>query len=131
FEAYDENEEASFVVTQIERAVAAGTMRLGDVAVMYRVNSMSRVLEKMFLRRRLPHKVVGTRFYERKEIKDVLGYLRLCRNPRDVASFDRIINVPARSLGSKTLADLRAWSERIGVTPPEAVLLLATEQETN
>jgi DNA helicase-2/ATP-dependent DNA helicase PcrA len=129
FEAYDENEEANYVVTQIERAVAAGTVRLGEIAVMYRVNSQSRVLEKMFLRRRIPHRVVGVRFYHRKEIRDLLGYLRLCNNPRDVASFDRIINVPARSIGAKTLSDLRQWSERLGITPPEAVLLLSTGQE--
>jgi DNA helicase-2/ATP-dependent DNA helicase PcrA len=129
FEAGDENEEASYVATQIERAVAAGTARLGDIAVMYRMNSQSRVLEKTFLRRRLPHKVVGMRFFERKEIKDLLGYLRLCKNARDVASFDRIINVPARQIGSKTLADLRQWAARVGLSPPEAVLMLALGEE--
>jgi DNA helicase-2/ATP-dependent DNA helicase PcrA len=95
---------------------------------MYRTNSQSRIVEKTFLRRRLPHRVVGMRFFERKEIKDVLGYVRLCHNPRDVASFDRVVNVPARQIGAKTLADLRDWSARLGVTPPEAVLLLADNQ---
>src|SRR5205807_2280817 len=89
FEAYDENEEANYVSTQIERLVAAGGLRLSDVAVMYRVNSQSRVFERSFLRHRLPHKVVGMRFYERKEIRDLLAYLRLIHNPKDVASFDR------------------------------------------
>ncbi|HLZ09557.1 MAG TPA: 3'-5' exonuclease, partial [Chloroflexota bacterium] len=97
--------------------------------VMYRTNSQSRVLEKMFLRRHVPHRVVGVRFYHRREIRDLLGYLRLCNNPRDVASFDRIVNVPARSIGAKTLSDIRQWSGQLGITPPEAVLLLASGQE--
>src|SRR5579884_2270905 len=93
FEGYDENEEAQYVATQIERLLASGTVHYRDVAVMYRTNSQSRVLEKTFLRHRLPHKVVGMRFYERKEVRDILAYLRLCYNPNDVTSLDRIINV--------------------------------------
>jgi DNA helicase-2/ATP-dependent DNA helicase PcrA len=125
FEAYDENEEANYVATQIQRALAAGTIHLGDTAVMYRVNSLSRVFEKAFLRYRIPHKVVGMRFYERKEVRDLLAYLRLVHNPQDEASFDRIVNVPARQIGAKTLADLRNWASRLGCTAPEAVELLA------
>jgi DNA helicase-2/ATP-dependent DNA helicase PcrA len=128
FEAYDENEEANYVATQVERLIASGGMRLSDVAVMYRVNTQSRVFEKTFLRRRIPHKVVGMRFFERKEIKDILGYLRLCHNPKDVASFDRIVNVPARQIGSKTLVDLRLWADRLGITAPEAALLLVDDR---
>jgi DNA helicase-2/ATP-dependent DNA helicase PcrA len=130
FEAYDENEEANYVATQVERLVAAGA-RLSDIAVMYRVNSQSRVFEKTFLRRRIPHKVIGMRFFERKEIKDILGYLRLCHNPRDVASFERIVNVPARQIGAKTLVDLRQWADRLGVTPPEAAILIAQNAPTS
>ena len=129
FEAYDENEEGNYVATQVERAAAAGTTRLGDVAVMYRTNSQSRVVEKSFLRHRIPHKVVGMRFYERKEVRDLLAYLRLCHNPQDVASFDRIVNVPARQIGAKTLSDLRLWAMRLGVTSPEAVQLLVVDAQ--
>lgn len=125
FEAFDENEEANYVATQIQRLVAARAARLADVAVIYRVNSHSRVLERTLLRHRIPHKVVGTRFYERREVRDLLSYLRLIHNPKDVPSFDRVVNVPARSVGAKTVADLRLWALRLGVTPPEAVQLLA------
>ncbi|HLG51888.1 MAG TPA: UvrD-helicase domain-containing protein [Chloroflexota bacterium] len=129
FEAYDENEEAGYVATQIERLLAAGVARPGEIAVMYRTNAQSRVLEKEFLRHRLPHRVVGMRFYERKEIRDLLAYLRLCRNPHDVASFERIINVPPRQIGAKTLADLRQWARELGVTAPEALELLAEDDD--
>jgi len=124
FEAYDENDEANYVATQIERLVATGKAKLGDIAVMYRVNSQSRVVEKTFLRHRLPHKVVGMRFFERKEIRDLLAYLRLIQNPQDTASFERIINVPARQIGAKTVSDLRIWAGRLGVTAPEALHLI-------
>jgi DNA helicase-2/ATP-dependent DNA helicase PcrA len=129
FEAYDENEEANYVASQIERLVAAQGVRLRNVAVMYRTNSQSRVFEKTFLRHRLPHKVVGMRFYERKEVRDVLAYLRLCYNPNDVTSLERIINVPPRQIGAKTLSDLHLWAARRGVTVSEAIHLLATGQE--
>jgi DNA helicase-2/ATP-dependent DNA helicase PcrA len=129
FEAYDENEEANYAATQIERLAAAGQLRLSDVAVMYRVNSQSRVVEKAFLRHRLPHKVVGTRFYERKEVRDLLAYLRLVHNPQDVASFDRIVNVPARQIGAKSLADLRVWASRLGITPLDALELLSVGED--
>ncbi|HEX5417946.1 MAG TPA: UvrD-helicase domain-containing protein, partial [Chloroflexota bacterium] len=121
---FTENEEANYVATQIERLVASGQAKLGDVAVMYRVNSQSRAVEKTFLRHRLPHKVVGMRFFERKEIRDLIAYLRLIHNPQDVASFDRIINVPARQIGAKTIADLRVWAGSLGVTAPEAIQLI-------
>lgn len=131
FEAYDENEEANYVATQIERLVASGTVRYHDVAVMYRTNSQSRVLEKTFLRHRLPHKVVGMRFYQRKEIRDVLAYLRLCHNPNDVASFERVVNVPPRQIGAKTLADLRIWAARSDLTVLEAIEALAFGRATS
>jgi DNA helicase-2/ATP-dependent DNA helicase PcrA len=130
FEAFDENEEANYAASQIERLRASQGIRFADVAVMYRTNSQSRVLERTFLRHRIPHKVVGMRFYERREVRDLLAYLRLIHNPKDVTSFDRIVNVPARSIGAKTIADLRAWAARLGVTPPEAVQLLADGEPT-
>ena len=129
FEGFDENDEAQYVATQIERLFASGAVRYRDVAVMYRTNSQSRVLEKTFLRHRLPHKVVGMRFYERKEIRDLLAYLRVCHNPNDFTSLERIINVPARDIGAKSVADLRLWATRAGRTVPEAIRSLAFGQE--
>ena len=131
FEAYDENEEANYVASQVERLVATQGVRLRDVAIMYRTNAQSRVFEKTFLRHRLPHKVVGMRFYERKEIRDVLAYLRLCYNPNDVTSLDRVINVPPRQIGSKSLGDLRLWADRLGVSVTDAIQILARGQDVS
>ncbi|MGH2461514.1 MAG: ATP-dependent helicase [Chloroflexota bacterium] len=131
FEAYDENEEANYVASQVERLAATQGIHLGNVAVMYRTNAQSRVFEKTFLRHRLPHKVVGMRFYERKEIRDVLAYLRLCYNPSDVTSLDRVINVPPRQIGSKSLSDLRLWAARLGVSVTDAIQILARGQEVS
>ncbi|MCY3887506.1 MAG: UvrD-helicase domain-containing protein [Chloroflexi bacterium] len=109
-EAYNEIEEARFVVEELQRHWAAGEWEPGDVAVMYRTNAQSRVLEEEFLRAGLPHRIVGaTRFYERKEIKDLLAYLRLIHNPSDSVSFARIVNVPGRGIGKRTQEVLVAW----------------------
>ena len=116
-EAYDEEEEAQFVADEVQRLVEEGAYQFRDFAVMYRTNAQSRALETAFRRRRLPHKVIGMRFFERREIKDVLAYLRLLYNPADSASLQRIINVPNRGLGPKTVADLRQWAERLGMPP--------------
>ena len=116
-EAYDEEEEAQFVADEVERLVEEGTYVFRDFAVMYRTNAQSRALETAFRRRRLPHKVVGMRFYERREVKDVLAYLRMLYNPADSAALQRIINVPSRGLGAKTVAELRQWAERIEMPP--------------
>ena len=91
---------------------------LGEVAVMYRTNAQSRVLEEVFIAKDMPYLLVrGTRFYDRKEIKDVLAYLRLIHNPDDSVSLGRIINVPARSIGAKTIADLNRWAFELGCDP--------------
>ena len=82
--------------------------RLQDIAVMYRTNAQSRALEEAFLRRSLRYQLVGgTRFYQRREVRDALAYLRLLRNDHDVAAFERVINVPARGLGQRSLEVLR------------------------
>jgi len=112
YEAYNEQEEAQYVVDQIALLVAEGTCRPGDCAIMYRTNAQSRVLEDAFVRTGLPYKLVGaTRFYARREIKDVLAYLRLVHNPYDSVSLDRIINVPPRGIGAKTISALERWAE--------------------
>jgi DNA helicase-2/ATP-dependent DNA helicase PcrA len=115
-EAYNEQEEAQYVVDEIALLVAGGTCRPGDCAIMYRTNAQSRVLEDAFVRAGLPYKLVGaTRFYARREIKDVLAYLRLVHNPHDSVSLARIINVPPRGIGLKTISALEKWAEELKV----------------
>jgi DNA helicase-2/ATP-dependent DNA helicase PcrA len=107
YQARDEQDEAQFVANRIKELTAPGTdIQLADVAVLYRTNAQSRVLEEAFLRAGLPYRLVGgIRFYDRKEIKDVLAYLRLCLNPTDSVAFARVANVPARGIGPATLRD--------------------------
>jgi DNA helicase II / ATP-dependent DNA helicase PcrA len=111
-EAYDEEEEGLFTAREIKRLLARGDIdRLGDVAVMYRTNAQSRALEEQFLRANIPYKVIGSRkFYERKEVKDMLAYLRLLANTHDDLSLQRIINVPNRKIGPKTFGELLHWA---------------------
>jgi ATP-dependent DNA helicase UvrD/PcrA len=97
---YNEVEEAEYVADEIERLRRRDGRRYGDVAVLYRVNAQSRAFEDVFGRRRIPYRLVGgIRFWERREVKDVLAYLRLVQNPSDAVSFARIANVPRRKLG--------------------------------
>jgi DNA helicase-2/ATP-dependent DNA helicase PcrA len=106
-EAYDQDEEARFVVDTIARLVAQEGRTPGDFAVMYRTNAQSRALEDAFVRAGLPYKLVGaTRFYARREVKDVLAFLRLVHNPDDDVSMARVINVPPRGIGGKTITAL-------------------------
>ena len=108
YEAYDEADEGEFVVREIKRLIAKKLYNPGDFAVMYRTNAQSRVVEEAFVRHNMPYKLVGAiRFYERKEIKDVLAYLRLILNPMDDISLQRIINVPPRGIGPQTLRTLQ------------------------
>jgi len=124
-EAYSAEEEAEYVVCEIERLVQAGEYRLSDFAVMYRMNSQSRALEEAFMRHRLPYRLVGgTRFYQRREIKDMLAYLRLIAAPDDWVSFRRVANVPPRGLGAVTLRRFADLADRHGKGPYEALLLL-------
>jgi DNA helicase-2/ATP-dependent DNA helicase PcrA len=112
YEASDEEAEGQFAALEISRLLAVGEIgHLSEVAVMYRTNAQSRVLEEQFLHANIPYRVVGSRkFYERKEIKDVLAYLRLLANPQDDYALERIINVPNRKIGPKTLDALREWA---------------------
>jgi DNA helicase-2/ATP-dependent DNA helicase PcrA len=112
FEAYNEEEEGAYVVQEIARLVASGQVRGGDCAVMYRTNAQSRPLEDAFVRAGMPYHLVGaTRFYARREVKDLLAYLRLIHNPYDQVSLLRIINTPPRGIGAQTLAALQTWAE--------------------
>jgi DNA helicase-2/ATP-dependent DNA helicase PcrA len=131
FDAYNEYEEAEFVARQVERLTGGqapgslgalltrradddeGSLRYGEIAITYRINAQSRVLEESFMRFGIPYQLVGgIRFYERREVKDALAYLRLARNTSDRVALERVINVPARGIGSKTVEELRAWADR-------------------
>jgi len=125
-ELYNEAEEAVFVVDEIERLIGAKACRLGDIAVMYRTNAQSRALEDTFVAKGIPYKLVGaTRFYERREIKDVLAYLRFIHNPHDNFSLLRIINVPPRSIGDSTVSGLGELAARRNVSMYDAIRLLS------
>ncbi len=124
-ETYDDRQEASFVVDTIALLVASRKAEPGDFAVMYRTNAQSRLLEEAFLHANLPYKLVGAqRFYGRREVKDVIAYLRLAENPDDEISLLRVINVPARGIGNKTLVSLRTYAQRIGQTVGSVLLEL-------
>ncbi|HLY35566.1 MAG TPA: UvrD-helicase domain-containing protein [Candidatus Limnocylindria bacterium] len=133
FDAYNEYEEAEFVARQVERLSGGpasgsmtrlltsraddgdGALKYGEIAVTYRINAQSRVLEEAFMRFGIPYQLVGgTRFYERREVKDALAYVRLARNPADRVALERVVNVPARGIGEKTIEELRAWAESHG-----------------
>jgi DNA helicase-2/ATP-dependent DNA helicase PcrA len=112
-ETYDDREEAAYVVDTIAALVARREARPGDFAVMYRTNAQSRLLEEAFLHSNLPYKLVGAqRFYGRREIKDVIAYLRLVANLDDEFSLLRILNVPPRGIGTKSVIALRAYAQK-------------------
>jgi DNA helicase-2/ATP-dependent DNA helicase PcrA len=126
YEAPDDYAEASFVVDTIAQLVASGQFEPGECAVMYRTNAQSRLLEEAFLNARLPYRLVGAqRFYGRREVKDMIAYLRLAYNANDEASLNRVINVPTRGIGSKTITSLYTAAQGIGITPGAMVLDLA------
>ncbi|MET8681605.1 DNA helicase PcrA [Streptomyces sp. NPDC004647] len=108
-----EHDEAQFVADEIDRLTDAGDAKAGDVAVFYRTNAQSRVFEEIFIRVGLPYKVVGgVRFYERKEVRDVLAYLRVLANPEDTVPLRRILNVPKRGIGDRAEAMIDALAQR-------------------
>jgi DNA helicase-2/ATP-dependent DNA helicase PcrA len=111
-ESYNAEEEAQSVVNEIEKLTVQEQLPLKDCAVMYRVNAQSRALEETFLRYGVPYKLIGgTRFYQRREVKDIIAYLKLIHNPQDNVSLTRIINVPARGIGPRTLSQLQSWAK--------------------
>ena len=120
--ADSEYDEARWISQEIERLGEENGVRPGQVAVFYRTNAQSRALEEAFMRAGVPYKVVGgTRFYERKEIKDALAYLRAVDNPDDTVSLRRIFNVPKRGLGQKAEATLAAHAEQYGISFGQAI----------
>ncbi len=126
YEAPDDYAEAAFVVDGIAQLVASRQFEPGDCAVMYRTNAMSRLLEEAFLQARLPYRLVGAqRFYGRREVKDIICFLRLVHNPADEASLDRVINVPPRGIGDKTLLTLHNVARQNNTSPGMVLLDLA------
>ncbi|HEY8470931.1 MAG TPA: UvrD-helicase domain-containing protein [Longimicrobiales bacterium] len=121
-EALDEQDEADWIASEIERRLAEEPERtLRDFVVLYRTNAQSRAHEDALSRRGIPYQIVGgTRFYERREIMDVLAYLRLISNPRDAGAFERVVNYPRRGIGDTTRARLQAWAAERGLPLLEA-----------
>jgi len=128
YQASDQENEAEYVVEQIRNQRQLG-VSLKDIAVLYRTNYQSRAIEEAFLKAGLPYKLVGGfRFYERKEIKDIISYLRFCFNLKDELSIDRIINTPSRKIGLKSLAHLHEVAKKAGCTLGE--LLVSAYKES-
>lgn len=129
-EGYDQDEEAQLVAAEIARLLASGACQPGDIAVMYRTNAQSRAIEEALLARQLRYVIVGgTRFYERKEIKDALAYLRLALNPFDDISLSRVLNWPARGIGQRTQDDLERRARAASVPLYVALQMLAAETD--
>lgn len=111
FRAIDERDEARFVIEQMQELQTKENAKLGDMAVLYRTNTQSRVFEEMLIKSGISYSIVGgTKFYERKEIKDIISYMRLIYNPNDSLSLLRVINVPRRGIGDATLGRLQAYA---------------------
>ncbi|MCH8026292.1 MAG: UvrD-helicase domain-containing protein [Chloroflexi bacterium] len=130
YEAYDDAEEADLVAAEVTSLLESRAYRSGDIAVMYRTNAQSRALEEAFLREQIQYRLVGgTRFYARREVKDLLAYLRLIHSPVDRIAFQRVVNVPPRGIGEKTLDELERWSESLDLAPYAALRLLAEDRQ--
>ena len=128
-EAFDEKEEAQYVANEVVKLTERGDVRAGDIAVMYRTNAQSRSLEEAFMRYGIPYKLVGgMRFYERREVKDIIAYLRIILNPSDDISFLRVINVPLRGIGERTVSELSALASEQGLSLSGAIDLLAKQE---
>jgi DNA helicase-2/ATP-dependent DNA helicase PcrA len=122
-QTFDDRVEASFIIDTIANQVARSQAEPGDFAIMYRTNAQSRVVEEAFLNAGLPYKLVGAqRFYGRREIKDMIAFLRLVHNPDDEISLSRVINVPPRGIGDKTYEFLQRQARKAGIS--QGLLLL-------
>lgn len=118
----NERSEAEAIIRRIATQVSLSVRNYGDFAVLYRTNAQSRVIEESLIRAGVPYHIVGgVRFYDRKEIKDILAYLRLIYQPEDRVSFERIVNVPTRGIGSKSLLNFFNWQTRHGLTLQEGL----------
>jgi len=128
YKAYSDEEEGEFTASEVGRLSASGRS-LGDVAILYRTNAQSRSVEEAMVRNRVPYRLVGgVRFYQRREVKDLLAYLRLVHNRLDEASLLRVINVPARGVGDRTVDRLRAHARESALAPWDACEAVARGQ---
>lgn len=122
FQAVDERDEARFVIEQLQNLQRTENKKLGDMAILYRTNTQSRIFEEMLIKSGISYNMVGgLKFYERKEIKDIIAYLRVIFNPADSLSLLRIINVPKRGIGDASLAKIQAYAAASNVSLFEAV----------
>jgi DNA helicase II / ATP-dependent DNA helicase PcrA len=120
--ADNEHDEAAFVAEEVDRLADAGQATAGQVAVFYRTNAQSRVFEEVFIRVGLPYRVIGgVRFYERREVRDLLAYLRLIANPADEVSLRRVLNVPKRGIGDRAEEYVAAFAQRERITFAQAL----------
>ncbi len=126
FEAYSEADEAEYVIERIHELRKKERLEYRDFAVMYRTNAQSRALEEAFVRNNVPYRLVGgVGFYKRREVRDLLAYLRLVNNPDDAVSFSRIVNVPKRGIGKKTVEDFQRWALKQRYSTGQALAALA------
>ena len=127
YEAGDDHEEAEYVVDTIARQVMLGNARESDFAIMYRTNAQSRLLEEAFRRANMNYRLIGAqRFYGRREVKDMIAFLKLIYNPKDEVSLARVINLPSRGIGAVTLAALQERASQVGLSTGEVLLTLGT-----
>jgi len=132
FEALDDKMEADYVADTIRQNFKVHKWKGSQVAVMYRTNAQSRLLEEAFLHANLPYRLVGAqRFYGRREVKDIIAYLRLIFNPSDEVSLTRVINVPPRGIGDKTVAGLQAHAHEMNVSTGEVLADLGRQGQTS
>ena len=122
YHAEDERDEAGWIAREMSRLHLVDHVRWGDMAVFYRTNASSRVVEEQLVRIAIPYKVVGgTKFYDRREIKDILAYVRVLTNPSDEVSIKRVVNVPKRGVGDTSISRIEAWARSHGRSFAEAL----------
>lgn len=125
YRAQNERDESNYVISKIKTAINNQSLSYGDFAILYRTNAQSRVMEENLVKANMPYRIVGgLKFYDRKEIKDILAYLRLLANPSDNLSFARIINVPKRGIGPGTLDKLNTFASQQGISLLQAASLV-------
>lgn len=123
YDAENEHDEGRFIAREIDRIVSEGTRQFSDFVILYRTNAQSRVLEEMLLKQGIPYRVLaGLRFYDRKEIKDIIAYLRVIHNPADSVSLKRIINEPKRGIGATTIGHAQDIADSIGASLFDVVM---------
>lgn len=132
YDAADDRAEAVYVVDTVRQWLSGGRAKGGDFAIMYRTNAQSRLLEEAFLHAGMPYRLVGAqRFYGRREVKDIIAYLRLVENPADELSLLRAINTPPRGIGDKTILGLQLAARQANLTPGDLLLNLGREGQNS